>query len=158
MMARLVETAGAQDAPLVPDEALIEEMERIPVPAILYLPGGRIAAVNRAAARLSDQPVIGSTIGELLEHHRAVRADGSRILRGDLPYIRALRGEVVDQGERIEMTLPGGWIYRAMVTSTPVIVDGAVVAALSVWHDFDAYIRNLALSAPPGIERPANGP
>lgn len=154
-MARLVETAGAQDAPLVPDGALIEEMEHIPAPALLYLPGGRIAAVNRAAASLSDQPVIGITIGELLERHRAVRADGSRLIPSDLPYIRALRGEVVDQGERIEMTLPGGRIYRAMVTSTPVIVDGTVVAALSVWHDFDAYVRSLALSSLPGFERPA---
>ena len=155
MMARPVDPAGAQDAPLVPDEALIEEMERIPAPALLYLPGGRITAVNRAAASLSDQPVIGITIGELIEGHRAVRADGSRLIPSDLPYIRALRGEVVDQGERIEMTLPGGRIYRAMVTSKPVIVDGTVVAALSVWHDFDAYVRNLALSSPPAPDRSA---
>ena len=51
------------------------------------------------------------------------------------------------------MTLPDGTVYRALVTSSPVIVDGKVMGALSVWHDFDAYVRTLV--PPPG---PADGP
>jgi len=48
---------GTGDTPF-PDEALIEAMERIPEPTLLYRPGGRIAAVNRAAARLSDLELV----------------------------------------------------------------------------------------------------
>lgn len=129
--------------PPFPDRALIEEMERIPDPAVLYRPGGRIAAVNRAAARLADISAIGLTIRDLVGRFEVRRADGTRILQGDLPCARALRGEVVSQGDRIVMTLPGGAVYNAIVTSTPVIVDGKVMGALSVWHDFDAYIRKL---------------
>ena len=103
--------------------------------------------MNRAAARLADIPAIGMTIGELLGRYGTRRADGSPLIRADLPCARALRGEVVDQGERIDMTLPDGSVYRALVTSTPVIVDGKVVAALSVWHDFDVYVRCLVAAA-----------
>lgn len=134
------------DPPAVLNEALLDEMERIPEPALLYLPGGRIAAVNRAAASLSSVPVVGMSIHDLLSRYEARRADGSRLIRGDLPYARALRGEVVALGERIEMSLPDGRTYRALVTSIPVIVDGEVVAALSIWHDFDAYLRELTSS------------
>jgi hypothetical protein len=42
------------------------------------------------------------------------------------------------------MTLPDGRVCPALVTSTPVIADRTVVAALSVWHDFDACVRGLA--------------
>jgi hypothetical protein len=148
--------ADGPDAPPFPGEALIDEMERVPEPALLYLSGGRIAAVNRAAARLSEIRAVGMTIGELLDRYGAKRPDGGRLNRGDLPYARALRGEVVAQGERIDMTLPGGSVYRALVTSAPVVVNGKVVAALSVWHDFDAYVRRLA-SSPPLPKGPAAG-
>jgi len=87
------------------------------------------------------------TIGDLIGRFRTQRADGSPLLPGDLPWARAIRGEVVDQGERVDMTLPDGSIYRALVTSTPVIVEGKVMGALSVWHDFDAYVRNLISSS-----------
>jgi PAS domain-containing protein len=131
------------DLPL-PDPALREVLESIREPALLYLPGGRIAAVNRAAARLTAESAVGRTLDELLDRFPARSADGRRILRGDLPYTRALRGEIVGHGERIEITLPDGSPYSALVTSTPIIVEGKVVAALSVWHDFDAYARRLA--------------
>lgn len=125
-------------------------MERVPDPAILYLPGGRIAAVNGAAARLSDLEVVGRSMCDLIGSSESRRADGSRLLQGDLPFARALRGEVVDHGERIDIDLQGGRIYRALVTSRPVIRDGAVVAALSVWQDFDGYARSLADGRPIG--------
>lgn len=128
----------------VPDKELIELMERIKEPALLYLPGGRISAVNRAAIRLSGINAVGTTIGELLEQYGAKRANGGPLIRGDLPYTRALRGEVVNQGERIDMTMPDGSLYRAWVTSTPIVISGKVVAALSVWHDFDRYVSSLA--------------
>ncbi len=148
-----------QDRPVVlplPDPALRDLLESIREPAVLYLPGGRIAAVNRAADLLSAASVVGMTIGELLDRNPARRADGSPIRRGDLPYARALRGEIVAQGERIELTLPDGSVYPTLVTSTPIVRDGKVVAALSVWHDFDAYTRRLAdPSAPPAADDPA---
>ncbi len=134
---------GSAEAPGFPDEVLIEEMERIHEPALLYRAGGRIAAVNGAAARLSDLEAVGQFICELVGRSTSRSADGSRIHPGDLPYARALRGEVVDQGERIDIVLPDGSVYRALVTSSPVIRDGNVVAALSVWHDFNAYVRGL---------------
>jgi PAS domain S-box-containing protein len=124
-------------------------LESIREPALLYLPGGRIAAVNRAAARLTTEPVVGMTIDELLDRNPARRADGSPILRGDLPYTRALRGEIVAQGERIEVTLPDGSKYQTLITSTPIVRDGRVVAALSVWHDFEAYTQRLTRRRPP---------
>ncbi len=128
------------------NEALLDEMERIHEPALFYLPGGRIAAVNRAAARLSEIPVVGMSIHDLLARHEARRADGSLLIRSDLSCARALRGEIVAQGERSEMNLSNWGIYRALGSSTPVIVNGEVAAALSIWHDFDAYIRELASS------------
>lgn len=121
-------------------------METIPEPALLYLPGGRIAAVNRAANRLADFDPEGETIMDLLERYGARSSNGDPVNPGDLPYARALRGEVVTQGERIEMSLPDGSTYVALITSRPVIVDGKVVAALSIWHDFAAYSRWLARS------------
>jgi hypothetical protein len=45
---------GKSNAPSFSDPELIDEMERIAEPAILYLPGGRIASVNSVAERLSD--------------------------------------------------------------------------------------------------------
>ncbi len=129
---------------LLPDPALWEMIEGIREPALLYLPGGRIAAANRAAKRLVGEPVVGTTIDQLFDRNPARRPDGSPILRGDLPYNRALRGEIVSQGERIEITLPNGSTYVALITSTPIVRDGRVVAALSVWHDFDAYAHRLA--------------
>ena len=139
-------TEDGRAPPAILTEGLREEMERIREPALLYLPGGTIAAINRAAARLSDLLVVGMSIHDLLARYEARRADGSLLIRGDLPYARALRGEIVAQGERIEMTLPDGRIYRALVTSTPVIVNGEVAGALSIWHDFDAYVRELTSS------------
>ncbi|NLX49625.1 MAG: hypothetical protein GXY82_07130 [Methanospirillum sp.] len=126
-----------------PDSALRAVLESIDEPALLYSAGGRIAAVNRAATALSDLPVVGITILELLERYGAYRADGKPVILSNLPHARALRGEVVEQGERLVMRLPGGRIYRTLVTSTPVSADGRVVGALSVWHDFDAYLRRL---------------
>jgi hypothetical protein len=41
------------------------------------------------------------------------------------------------------MTFPDGSTYQALVTSTPIVRDGTVAAALSVWHDFAAYARDL---------------
>lgn len=145
-----------RDVPPLSDEVLIEVLEGIREPALLHLPGGRIAAVNRAAARLTDLKPVGMTISELLGRYETRRANGTPLRMGDLPYNRALRGEIVGQGERIEMTLPDGTIYRALVTSTPIIVDGKVVAALSVWRDFNAYIRGLALPPEPPSD-PAGG-
>jgi hypothetical protein len=130
--------------PPIPDPVLLDVLEGIREPALLYLPGGRIAAVNCAADRLMARSVVGMTIDQVFDRNPARRPDGSPILRGDLPYARALRGEIVAQGERIEITLPDGSTYATLITSTPIVRDGRVVAALSVWHDFDAYIRRLA--------------
>lgn len=144
-----------QDRPVempLPDPALREVLESIREPAVLYLSGGRIAAVNRAAERLTVTSVVGTTIGELLDRNPIRRSDGSPIHRGDLPYARALRGEIVAQGERIQITLPNGVAYPTVITSTPIVRDGKVVAALSVWHDFEAYARELAGSHLPGAD------
>jgi PAS domain-containing protein len=149
--------AARPDIPPFPDEALIAEMERIPEPAVLFLPGGRIAAINPATARLAGIRGTGMTVAEALDRYGAVRADGGSVIRGDLPCARALRGEVVDHGERLELTLPDGSVFRALVTSTPVVVDGRVVAALSVLHDFDAYVRGLASPSPPDADGPVDG-
>ena len=131
------------DLPL-PDPVLREVLESIREPALLYLPGGRIAAVNRAAAMLTGAGVVGTTLDELLDRCPAYLPDGSLVVRGDLPCARALRGEIVAHGERIEITLADGSPFPALVTSTPIVVDGTIAAALSVWHDFGAYARLLA--------------
>lgn len=135
---------GEEERPPFPDQAILGEMERITEPAILYLPGGVIASVNTAASRLAGLDMVGRSMNELIGQSSSRRADGTRLLPRDLPFMRALRGEVVEHGERIDIHLPGGSLYRALVTSTPVIRDGQVVAALSVWYDFDAYVRTLA--------------
>lgn len=142
-------------APSFPDQQILEMLESYREPAILYLPGGRIAAVNAAARRLAEYPVIGMTLDELLDRHPARRADGGQIRRCDLPFARALRGEVVALGERIEITLPDGTPYPALVTSLPVVRNGTVVGALSVWHDFSAYAKRLALQGEPPEHPPS---
>lgn len=128
---------------LLPGEVL-DELERVRAPAFVFVPGGRIVAVNRAAAGLSPFPFVGMTVGELLARFGAHRADGRRLTGGDMPHVRALRGEVVVCGERIDITLPDGSIFRAHVTSRPVVADGEVVASLSILHDFDEYLHELA--------------
>jgi len=143
--------ADGQSAPPSPDETLLESFEGVPEPAFLFHPGGRIVAVNGAAARLSPFSFIGMTVGELLERYGARRADGRRLIPGDLPYARALRGEIVVCGERVDITLPDGSIFRAHVTSEPVVIDGKVVASRSLLYDFDEYARGLIESqGPPG--------
>lgn len=133
-----------RDDPLLADPAFLDLIEGIREPAVLHLPDGRIAAINSAARGLMDRPVVGMTIGELLDLIHLHRPDGTPYPPGDLPHARALHGEIVTQGERIELTLPSGGTYSTIATSTPIVRDGRVVAALSVWHDFDAYVRRLA--------------
>lgn len=127
-----------------PGEALIEELEGLEEPAYLIMPGGRIAAANRAATRLAGIPLVGAIVRDLVERYGAFRADGHRLTCADLPYTRSLRCEVVNHGERFDMTLPDGSTYHALVTSTPVIVNGEVMASLSVHHDFDRLVQRLA--------------
>lgn len=133
------------------DPALVEMIESFREPAIVYLPGGRIAALNLAARRLAAFSAVGATIDELLDQYPARRSDGAPILRWDLPYARALRGEIVAQGERIEITLPDGSSYPALVTAAPIVRDGKVVAALSIWHDFDAFTKRLVIRRMPAV-------
>ncbi len=129
-----------------PNRKLIREIESIPEPVLVYLPGGRIAAVNRPARQLADFDPVGLTILDLLERYDVRHPNGDPVNPGDLPYARALRGEEVIQGERFEMRLPVGSIYLALITSRPIIVDGKVVGALSIWHDFAEYTRRLSQS------------
>jgi PAS domain-containing protein len=126
------------------DMDLYAVLERIEAPAVVYLTGGRIWGTNQAAERLVGTSIAGMMIDEIIEQYPIRNSEGRRFSMGDLPYTRALRGEIVSQGERIEMTLPGGENYSALVTSTPLIVDGVVVAALSIWHDFRSYAQQLA--------------
>ncbi len=136
--------AADPEAPAFLDAAFLDLLDAIDVPALVFLRGGRVAAVNRAMARLSGPPAAGDTMDGIIDRYRVRRADGSPIVRSDLPYVRALRGEVVLHGERFELTFDDGTVYRTLITSTPVVVDGSIVAALSVWHDFGAYVRDLA--------------
>jgi len=149
-----------QDRPVetpLPDPALREVLDSFQEPALLYLPGGRVAAANHAAEQFSDVSVVGMSVDALLDRNRARRADGSPVLRGDLPYARALRGEIVAHGDRLELTLPDGSSYSALITSIPIVRDGKVVAALSVWHDFEAYAHLLAADRLPSPYGPAPG-
>ena len=139
---------GGGSAPF-PGEALIGDLERIEEPAYLILSGGRIVAANRASVRLAGLSPVGSTVRELVERYGASRANGHRLTCGDLPHARSLRGEVVEHGERFDMILPDGSTYHALVTSTPVIVNGEVVASISIHHDFDRFVRSLSGEMPP---------
>lgn len=122
---------------------MVELLEGIQDPACIYLPGGRIVAVNRAVERLAVITPVGMTIGELIDRYQARSGDRNSLVPGELPSTRALRGEILTHGERIDATLPDGSVYRAIVTSIPLIVDGKVVAALSVWHDHSRCLRQL---------------
>lgn len=106
--------------------------------------------MNRAATRLSDQPVTGMTMGSLPGPCAVRRADGSLVVESDLPCTRALRGEHAIHGERTEATRADGSSLRIVVEPTPIIVGGQVVAALPVWHDVDAYLQGLADGRIPG--------
>ena len=100
--------------------------------------------MNLAAARFLGQPVVGLNMGDLVERYKARNANGEPPTIGDLPYARALRGEVVTLGERLEFVRNDGTHSRIMVTSEPIVMDGTVVAALSIWRDFDEYLKGLA--------------
>ncbi len=127
-----------RDRPAFLGKGLHEFIERIPEPALILVPGGRIVAVNQAAVRISDMQLVGMTLAELIGCGDVRRAaDGSPLVEGGAPYARALRGEYVTRGERFDGTLPDGSVYQALATSIPILVEGTVVAALSVWHDFD---------------------
>lgn len=87
-------TAEGRDAPAFLTRALLDEMVCVFDLVLIYLPGGRIAAVNRAAARLSDVPVVGMFIHDLLTRNEARRADSSEIIPTiSLSCARALRRE-----------------------------------------------------------------
>lgn len=140
-------TPAKPDVPSFLDSAMLEYLDAIPEPALIFLPGGTIVAVNQAALRLTDLRPVGKNIRDIVERHHVRRADGSDPIPGDMPYNRALRGEHVTHGERFDTVLPDGSVYRVVATSRPIIVDGKVVAALSVWHDFDGDLRLLAGTA-----------
>ena len=125
---------GEPGAPALLDDALRDVLDGVDAPALVFLPGGRIAAVNRAMARLPGGPAPGETIGAIIDRLHARCADGSPLVRG----------EVVVHGGRVELTLLDGTVYRTVITSTPVARDGTIVAALSVWHDFGALVRRLS--------------
>ena len=71
------------EAPALLDDAFRDVLDAIDAPALIFLPGGRIAAVNRAMARLAGGPTPGETIGAVIDRLRARRADGSPLVRGD---------------------------------------------------------------------------
>jgi hypothetical protein len=114
-----------------------------------------VAVVNRAAARLTSLPLAGMNVGELLRHFDPRRIDGRPIMPAGLPCARALRAEHVVHGERTDVILPDGSVFRTLATSTPILSDGKVVAALTAWHDFDDDLRRLKESPEPAE---ANGP
>lgn len=81
-------------------------------------------------------------------------ADGSRLLEGDPPCARALRGETAEKNGSDD---PAGRVpvYRAPVTSTPVIPGGKVTAAHSAGRT-SMYVRGL-VSPPGSLDGPARG-
>lgn len=137
-------TPAGDDPPGLLTPALLEELESIPEPALIILPGGRIAAVNPVLARGPGADAVGMTVGEFIGRFGARRADGRPLDAADFPYTRALRGEHVVRGEFFDGVLPDGTVYHALATSTPIEVDGRVVAALSVWYNFPRQLQKMA--------------
>ncbi|HOT94534.1 MAG TPA: hypothetical protein PK089_05035 [Methanoregulaceae archaeon] len=99
--------------------------------------------MNQEADRLTDIEPKGQHIRALLERYGSRTSNGDPVNPGVLPYARALKGGG-DPGERLGMCLLDGSTYFALIGPRPVIVDGKVVAALSIGHDFAAYARQLA--------------
>ena len=96
------------------------------------------------------------------DHRRAARQESgkARGRKPNPPERPPLRSRAAGgdrrPGRAIEITLPDGSVYQTLITSIPIIHDGKVVAALSVWHDFDAYTRLLVEPGPPPETRPSS--
>lgn len=115
-------------------EELHAIIEALHDPVLVYNEEGVIYQANASAVRAHG---FDPSRQHRNETNRAlvVRYPDGRIAHSDeLPSARALEGKAVI-GEQLEITNPQGQALTILITSTPLVVNGAQRGAVSVWHD-----------------------
>ncbi len=109
-------------------------------PAFLYDADGTIADANDLAEALAGRSLAGRTLAAVVGIFDVRSPDGSPLLAADLPAGRALAGE-----EAVDVPLAvraaDGRTLHVLATAAPILNDGEVVGALSIWQDVSARER-----------------
>ncbi len=123
----------APDTPTVPLAAMRDA-------AFLYGPDGVVTAATPAAERLAGGPLAGTSAAELLRRLSARTADGRPIAPADLPEGPALAGVEVPAAA-FEITAADGTIRAVQVSASPIVGDGRITGAFSIWRDVTERVR-----------------
>ncbi len=118
---------SASDTPAIPLAAITE-------PAFLYGPGGVVTAATPAAERLAGDTLVGMSAAELVRRLSIRSPDGAAIAAAQLPACRALAGEDVP-GRLFGITDADGTARTMLVSAAPIVEDGRVTGAFSIWRD-----------------------
>lgn len=97
-------------------------------------------AATPAAERLAGGPLAGTSAADLVRRLAICSPDGGAITPAELPACRALAGEAVP-ARLLEITAADGTARAVLVSAAPVVEDGRVTGAFSIWRDVTQRIR-----------------
>ncbi len=109
-------------------------LAEIPRPAFRYGADGTIQEANVLAERLGEQPLVGMTSEQVIEHFNVRGRYGTGLPPKDSPEQRALGGTEVLNLPLIVATATGPDVY-ILATAVPIRDDGKITGALCVWRD-----------------------
>ena len=139
--------AAAASSAVERERALRQEMDvifaAIADPILVYDREARVARANEAAKATIGVDPVGMSLAELAARLSARQPNGEPLKTEELPSARALRGMKTVQ-RRLVIRSPGGQDLAIVASATPLKRDGAVVGAVTVWHDISERDRLLA--------------
>ncbi|HIH03517.1 MAG TPA: PAS domain S-box protein [Methanoregulaceae archaeon] len=102
--------------------------------AFLYGPGGVVVAATPAAEALAGTPLAGMSAADLLRRLGGRAPGGRPIAPADLPESPALAGVTVPD-VTFEITAADGTVRTVLVSASPIVGDGRITGAFSIWRD-----------------------
>jgi PAS domain S-box-containing protein len=110
-------------------------LDQMPVGVgIVAAPEGRTLLVNRALERVLGLKPSLLNLADYGRTWQAMRSDGTPIPLGELPRVRALRGEMV-AGEELTISHSNGQRVQLMVSAAPLMEEGRITAGVVVMAD-----------------------
>jgi len=121
--------------------------ESLHQPVFVFDTEGKVVQVNSAASKMLDSGdslnITGLSIDSLLSKFKIKNFDGTEIKNDELPVIRALAGENVKNKLYKIKDINGEEIIFA-ISSSPLILEGNVIGAVSLWYESQEALRKTA--------------
>ena len=121
--------------------------ESLHQPVFVFDTEGKVVQVNTAAYKMLDSGdslnITGLSIDSLLSKFKIKNFDGTEIKNDELPVIRALAGENVKNKLYKIKDINGEEIIFA-ISSSPLILEGNVIGAVSLWYESQEALRKTA--------------